>query len=83
MVLIQTLYAHGDHEHENDARFVLSHPLHNATFKHWKASGGAVFLQNKVILSPERAGMDGLVYAKNTFNLAEFCFEIDISIHNK
>lgn len=27
--------------------------------------------------------MDGLLYAKNTFALAEFCFEIDISIHNK
>ena len=26
--------------------------------------------------------MDGLVYAKNTFNLAYFCFEVDISMHN-
>ena len=83
MVLIQTLEAHGGHHHENDARFVLNHPLTNSTFNHWKASGSAVFLQNKVILSPERAGMDGLVYAKNTFNLAEFCFQIDISVHNQ
>lgn len=44
MVLIQTLEAHGGHHHENDARFVLKHPLTNSTFNHWKAGGSAVFL---------------------------------------
>lgn len=65
-----------------DDRFVLKHPLSNSTFNHWKASGNAVFLKNKVILSPELSDSYGLLYAKNTLNLHEFNMEIDLSIHN-
>jgi hypothetical protein len=35
------------------------------TFKHWKTSGNAIFLKNKVILSPELSDSTGLLYAKN------------------
>merc|ERR1719329_1255602 len=67
----------------NDVRFVVSHPLHNSTFNHWKALGTSVFLMNKVVLTPQLPAAKGLVYAKNTFQLSDFCFEIDLSIHNK
>lgn len=66
-----------------DDRFVLSHPLTNSTFKHWRASGNSVFLENKAILVPELVGSYGLIYGKHTFNLPDFEVQIDLSIHNK
>ena len=35
-----------------------------ATFLHWKASSSAVFLQNKVVLTPEIPDRYGLLYNK-------------------
>ena len=77
-----------------DDRFVLEHPLSNSkfkklltiftgTFNHWKASGSAVFLETRTILTPEAKDQKGLIYAKHTFNLQNFELEIDLSIHNK
>ena len=68
---------------EFDDRFGLNHPLSKSTFKHWKASSSAVFLQKKTILTPELPGKVGMIAAKNTFNLHAFALEIDIGIHNK
>jgi len=65
-----------------DDRFILTYPIHNATFKHWKAVGSAIFLQDKTILTPARSGMNGMIYAKNTFNLPEFEIQVDLSMHN-
>ena len=53
------------------------------TFNHWKASGSAVFLETRTILTPEARDQKGLIYAKHTFNLQNFELEIDLSIHNK
>lgn len=50
---------------EYDDRFRLEHPLSNSTFKHWKASSSAVFLQRKTILTPEVPGAVGMIFAKN------------------
>ena len=66
-----------------DDRFVLYHPLHNGTFKHWKASGSSVFQVSKTTLVPELPNQKGLIYAKHTMNLPDFEMEIDLSIHNK
>lgn len=66
-----------------DDRFVLHHPLSNSTFKHWKALGAAIFLEDKAILAPELRGGKGLIYNKDTFNLDSFQIEVDMSIHNK
>ena len=55
-----------------DARFVLQHPLSNSTFKHWKALGSAIFLEDKAILAPEMRHGKGLIYNKDTFNLENF-----------
>ena len=55
-----------------DARFVLQHPLSNSTFKHWKALGSAIFLEEKAILAPEIRNAKGLIYNKDTFNLDSF-----------
>jgi hypothetical protein len=35
------------------------------TFNHWKARGTAVFLNNKIVMTPEMPNMAGLIYAKN------------------
>ena len=35
------------------------------TFNNWKAKGNSVFLENKIVLTPELRNMNGLVYAKN------------------
>jgi len=55
-----------------DDRFVLPDGVRNATFKHWKALGTAVFLEDRTVLAPEIAGSSGMIYAKNTFNLVDF-----------
>lgn len=55
-----------------DARFVLHHPLSNSTFKHWKALGSAIFLEDKAMLAPEIRNGRGLIYNKDTFNLENF-----------
>jgi hypothetical protein len=55
-----------------DARFVLQHPLSNSTFKHWKALGSAIFLEDKSIMAPEIRNGNGLIYNKDTFNLPSF-----------
>ena len=55
-----------------DARFVLHHPLSNSTFKHWKALGAAIFLEDKAMLAPEIRNGRGLIYNKDTFNLENF-----------
>lgn len=34
-------------------------------------------------MTPELPEMKGLIYAKNTFSLENFRYEVDISIHNK
>jgi hypothetical protein len=65
-----------------DDRFTLYHPLHNSTFKHWKASGSSVFQTSRTILTPAAVNQKGLIYAKHTFNLQNFEMEIDLSIHN-
>ena len=38
---------------------------HTGTFKHWKASGQAIFLKKKVVLVPGLDNANGLVYARN------------------
>ena len=48
-----------------DDRFVMQYPLRNATFKHWKATGSAVFLENNAILAPELLNAQGMIYAKH------------------
>jgi len=55
-----------------DARFVLQQPLSNSTFKHWKALGAAIFLEDKALLAPEIRNGRGLIYNKDTFNLQNF-----------
>jgi len=62
---------------------VIRQPLQNSTFNHWKAGGAAVFLKNQIVLTPELFSTQGLVYAKNTFSLENFKFEVDLSISNK
>ena len=65
-------------EQKYDDRFVIRQPLQNSkfdqfilmtrilgTFNHWKASGTAVFLRDRIILTPELFTKTGLVYAKN------------------
>ena len=50
---------------EYDDRFRLEHPLSNSTFKHWKSSSAAVFLERKTMLTPELPGAAGMIFAKN------------------
>lgn len=52
-----------------DDRFSMHHPISNSTFKHWKALGSAIFLEDKAILAPELRYSRGLIYNKDTFNL--------------
>ena len=35
------------------------------TFNYWKSRGTSVFLNDKVVLTPEKPNMAGLIYAKN------------------
>jgi len=34
-------------------------------------------------MTPELPEMKGLIYAKNTFSLENFRYEVDVSIHNR
>ena len=61
-----------------DPRFILTYPVHNATFKHWKAVGSAIFLNEKTILTPGMKDMNGMVYAKNV-SLIKICLILFIN----
>jgi len=66
----------------NDRRFCLSHPLSKSTFRNWKASSSAVFLENKTILTPELPERYGMIFAKNAFTLTDYGLEVDLKITN-
>jgi len=64
---------------KQDDRFVIKHPLHDGTFKHWKATGQAVFLTKKTVLSPELTNSDGLLYAKHvSTTFLSLIFRLDL-----